>query len=119
MIKRLREKNHQKEARDRRARAKIYGTAMRPRLSVFRSLRNISVQVIDDVIGNTLIMADLRELGNTANNTVSGAKAVGKLVAEKCAKMGIKEVVFDRGSSRYHGKVKALAEGARENGLRV
>ena len=117
MIKRLREKNHQKEARDRRARAKISGTATCPRLSVFRSLRNISVQAINDVESVTLASADLRELGKTGKNTVEGAKAVGLLVAEKCLKVGIEKAVFDRGFSRYHGKVKALADGAREGGL--
>lgn len=117
MIKRLREKNHQKEARARRTRAKISGTSESPRLSVFRSLKNISVQAIDDVTGKTLAAADLRELGKKAKNTVDGAKSVGLLVAEKCLKSGIKKVVFDRGSSLYHGKVKALAEGAREGGL--
>ncbi len=117
MIKRLREKNHQKEARARRTRAKISGTAETPRLSVFRSLRNISVQAIDDVTGTTLAAADLRELGKKAKNTVEGAKQVGAAVAEKCVKAGIKTVVFDRGSSMYHGKVKALADGAREGGL--
>lgn len=116
MIKRLREKNHQKEARARRTRAKISGTAECPRLSVFRSLKNISVQAIDDVTGTTLAAADLREL-KKVKNTVEGAKQVGLAVAEKCVKAGIKTVVFDRGSSMYHGKVKALADGAREGGL--
>lgn len=117
MIKRLREKNHQKEARARRTRAKISGTAESPRLSVFRSLKSISVQAIDDVEGKTLAAADLRELGKKAKNTLDGAKSVGLLVAEKCLKAGIKKVIFDRGSSLYHGKVKSLAEGAREGGL--
>ncbi len=117
MIKRLREKNQQKEARARRTRAKISGTAVCPRLSMFRSLTNISVQAINDANGTTLISADLRELGKDAKNTVAGAKSVGLLVAEKCLKAGVNTVVFDRGSFRYHGKVKALADGAREGGL--
>lgn len=117
MIKRLREKNHQKEARARRARAKISGTAECPRLSVFRSLRNISVQAIDDTRGVTLASADIRELGKMGENTVSGAKATGLLIAEKCMKVGVKRAVFDRGSFRYHGKVEAVALGAREGGL--
>jgi large subunit ribosomal protein L18 len=77
MIKRLREKNHRKAARDRRARAKVSGTSECPRLAVFRSLKGISVQAIDDMAGKTIAAADLRELGGTLGNTVPGAKAVG------------------------------------------
>lgn len=117
MIKRLREKNHRKAARDRRARAKVSGTLECPRLTVFRSLKSISVQAVDDEAGKTLAAADLRELGGTLGNTVPGAKAVGMLIAEKCLKIGVKQAVFDRGSSLYHGKVQALADGAREGGL--
>ena len=103
-------------ARVRRVRAKISGTADRPRLVVFRSLRNITVQAIDDVKGVTLASADLREM-KKAKNTVEGALALGKLVGEKCVAAGIKTVVFDRAGYRYHGKVKAVADGARESGL--
>jgi large subunit ribosomal protein L18 len=99
MIKRLREKNHRKAARDRRARAKVSGTLECPRLTVFRSLKSISVQAVDDETGKTLAAADLRELGGTLGNTVPGAKAVGMLIAEKCLKIGVKQAVFDRGSS--------------------
>jgi large subunit ribosomal protein L18 len=105
-------------ARARRVRAKISGTAECPRLSVFRSLRNVSVQVIDDVAGRTLVSADIREFGKKAGNTVEGALLLGKTVGEKCMKAGIASVVFDRSGYRYHGKVKAVADGAREAGLK-
>lgn len=105
-------------ARARRVRAKISGTAQIPRLSVFRSLRSVSVQVIDDMTGRTLVSADIHEIGKKAGNTVDGALLLGKLVGEKCAKAGITSIVFDRSGYRYHGKVKAVAEGAREAGLK-
>lgn len=104
--------------RKRRVRAKISGTAVRPRLSVFRSLRSISVQAIDDIAGQTLCSASLVELGKSPKHTVESAAKVGALIAEKCAKAGISEAVFDRSGYRYHGKVKALAEGARQGGLK-
>ena len=93
----------------------------RPRLSVFRSSKHIYAQVIDDLKGETLASASslektMRESGNTGAN-IDAAKAVGKLLAERAVKNGVKEVVFDRGSYLYHGRVKALAEGAREGGL--
>lgn len=104
--------------RKRRVRAKISGTATRPRLSVFRSLRSISVQAIDDVSGKTLAQANLVELGKKAKHTVEGAALVGKTIAERLTKLGVAEAVFDRSGYRYHGKVKALAEAIRENGLK-
>ncbi len=104
--------------RKRRVRAKISGTATKPRLSVFRSLRSISVQAIDDVTGKTLCSAKLADLGVKAKHTVESAAKVGALLAEKCVKAGVNEAVFDRSGYRYHGKVKALAEGAREGGLK-
>jgi large subunit ribosomal protein L18 len=104
--------------RKHRVRAKITGTAIRPRLSVFRSLRNISVQAIDDVSGKTLAQANLAELGKKAKHTVEGAALVGKTIAERLTKLGVAEAVFDRSGYRYHGKVKALAEAIRENGLK-
>lgn len=104
--------------RKRRVHARISGSAERPRLSVFRSLRGISVQAIDDASGKTMVSADLRELPKMkAKNTVDGAHTVGKLLAKKCAEKGIKSAVFDRNGYRYHGRVKAVAEGAREAGL--
>ena len=90
----------------------------RPRLSVFRSSKNIYAQVIDDVAGNTLVAAsslDKEIEGNGGNKTA--ARAVGKLVAERCKAKGIDTVVFDRGGYLYHGRVAELAEGAREGGL--
>lgn len=104
--------------RKRRVRAKINGTATCPRLSVFRSLRSISVQAIDDVSGKTLAQANLAELGKKAKHTVEGAALVGKTIAERLTKLGVAEAVFDRSGYRYHGKVKALAEAIRENGLK-
>ncbi|KKP97288.1 MAG: 50S ribosomal protein L18 [Candidatus Moranbacteria bacterium GW2011_GWE1_36_7] len=102
--------------RKRRVRAKISGTASRPRLAVFKSLKSIYAQVIDDTIGKTLASAKLSDL-KKASNTVDGAKQVGKLIAEKCIALKIVSVTYDRAGYRYHGKVKALAEGAREGGL--
>jgi large subunit ribosomal protein L18 len=102
--------------RKRRVRAKISGSASVPRLNVFRSLLSMKAQVIDDIAMKTLVAADTKE--TKAKNDVAGAKAVGMLVAKKCAEKKITQVVFDRAGYRYHGKVKALAEGAREGGLK-
>ena len=99
-----------------RIRAKISGTSETPRLAVFRSLRNVSVQVIDDVIGKTIISASLTN--TKAKNSVEGAKELGKLIAEKCKAAKIESIVFDRSGYKYHGKIKAVAEGAREAGLK-
>ena len=103
--------------RRRRVRAKITGTAERPRLSVFRSNRGVFAQLIDDRAGLTIaavswIEPELRELGSTEQ-----AKRVGELIAERAKQAGIETCVFDRGGYRYHGRVRALAEGAREGGL--
>jgi len=102
--------------RKRRVRAKISGSASVPRLSVFRSLLSMKAQVIDDVAMKTLVAADTKEA--KVKNDVAGAKEVGLLVAKKCTEQKITQVVFDRAGYRYHGKVKALAEGAREGGLK-
>ncbi len=102
--------------RKRRVRAKISGSALVPRLNVFRSLLSMKAQVIDDEAGKTLVFADTKEA--KTKNDVAGAKMVGVLLAKKCAERKITQVVFDRAGYRYHGKVKALAEGAREGGLR-
>lgn len=104
-----------------RVRQTIAGTAERPRLSVFRSLKHIGAQVIDDTCGTTLVAAstvekDLRTLKGRA--TIEGAKRIGALIAERAKARGIGTVVFDRSGYRYHGQVKALAEAAREKGLR-
>ena len=100
----------------RRVRAKVSGTETRPRMVVYRSLRNITVQVIDDLAGKTLVSARLGDV-KAAKNTALGALALGKLVGEKCVAAKISTVVFDRAGYRYHGKVKAVADGAREAGL--
>ena len=104
-----------------RVRKKVQGDGARPRLCVFRSLRHIYAQVIDDTTGHTLASASSLEAatGNGAESTAKlvTSQSVGKLVAERAKEQGIKEVVFDRGGYKYHGRVKALAEGSREAGL--
>jgi len=109
-------KNKSRLHRKRRIRAKVSGTAERPRLAVFRSLTKIEAQIIDDVKGMTLIESDSKKL--KAKNDIKGAEAVGKDVAKKCLAKKITEVIFDRGGYKYHGKIKALADGAREGGLK-
>ncbi len=103
-----------------RLRRHISGTAERPRLNVYRSLSNIYAQVIDDVAGNTLVAASSldKELNLAYGGNKDAAAAVGKLVAERALAKGIETVVFDRGGYIYHGRVAALAEGAREAGLK-
>ena len=108
----------QRLKRHRRVRKNISGTAERPRLNVFRSLNNIYAQIIDDTKGVTLVAASSLEKDFEGyGGNIEGAKKVGQLVAEKALAAGIKEVVFDRGGYVYHGRVAALAEGAREGGL--
>ena len=105
--------------RHRRVRGKVTGTAERPRLNVFRSAKNIYAQIIDDVAGVTLAAAstlDKEFTGNGGNK--EAAKQVGELIAKRAAAKGITEVVFDRGGYIFHGRVKELAEGAREGGLK-
>lgn len=102
-----------------RARAKLKGTAERPRFSVFRSNKQIYVQFIDDVTGTTLLSCSsrLKELNLQPLSKTEASKEVGKKVASLAKEKGIETVVFDRGGFKYHGRVKALAEGAREGGL--
>ena len=105
--------------RHKRVRAKISGTADRPRLCVYRSNAHISAQIIDDVAGVTLVSASTQEKefeGNCGNK--AAAKLVGKLIGERAIAKGITEVVFDRGGYLYHGRVSELADGARESGLK-
>ncbi|MBT8297467.1 MAG: 50S ribosomal protein L18 [Maribacter sp.] len=104
----------------RRIRKVSFGTAERPRLSVFRSNTGIYAQVIDDNEGTTLLAASSRDkdLASTKGNKSELAALVGKTIAEKCIKAGIGQVAFDRGGNLYHGRVKSLAEGAREAGLK-
>ena len=104
--------------RHKRVRGKISGTAQGPRLDVYRSAKNIYAQVIDDVAGVTLVSASTIEKDFTEyGGNKEAAKKVGMLVAERCKAKGIENVVFDRGGYLYHGRVKELAEGAREGGL--
>jgi large subunit ribosomal protein L18 len=100
-----------------RVRARFDGTANRPRLAVERTLKHVRVQLINDDSGKTLVAAGDHEIKSKVEGKVALASEVGKLVAEKAIKAGIKTVVFDRRSYRYHGRVKAVAEGAREGGL--
>ncbi len=108
-----------RQKRHKRVRSKVVGTQARPRLSVFRSLSNIYAQVIDDTTGKTLASASSVEKGFEGNGgNKEAAKKVGQTVAQRAVKAGITEVVFDRGGNIYHGRVKELAEGAREGGLK-
>ena len=100
-----------------RIRSRVSGTAERPRLAVFRSVKHIYAQVIDDTKGHTVVAAGSSEKDSKNGGNVAGAKEIGKLVAERAKDKGIKAVVFDRGGYQYHGRVKALAEAAREAGL--
>lgn len=128
-------KKEKREQRHRRVRAKIFGTAERPRLSVARSIKHISVQLIDDIKGNTLVsVSDIilgkKKVGKRKRVVVSPPKSLdkrstktaiayeaGRLIAKRAKEMGVKSVVFDRGGHKYHGRVKAAAEGARDGGL--
>jgi len=105
-----------KKKRKERTRAKIKGTPNRPRLSVFRSNKAIYAQLIDDDKGITLVSAREKKLGKKTK--IEQAQEAGKILAERALKKKIKTVVFDRGQYRYHGRVKALAEGARKGGLK-
>ncbi len=107
--------------RQRRVRKKVSGTTERPRLAVYRSNKHISVQLIDDSNGHTMAAAssyeaDVRSSG--ATGTVSAASAVGRLIGERASAAGVDTVVFDRGGNRYHGRVAALADAARDAGLK-
>ncbi len=114
-----RDSNKQRLQRHKRVRGKVSGTTERPRLSVFRSSKHIYAQIIDDTKGTTLCAASTLDKGFEGyTGNAEAAKKVGEAVAERAKKMGITEVVFDRGGFIYHGRVKALAEGAREGGLK-
>ena len=107
-----------REKRHKRVRRKVSGTAERPRLSVYRSNVHIYAQLIDDDAGNTLAAADSREVGE-AENRKEAARKVGELIANRATDSGIETVVFDRGGNKYHGRIAALAEGARSGGLKL
>lgn len=119
--KQLKKKGAQQARRHRRIRSHLSGTPVRPRLNVFRSLTNIYAQVIDDESGHTLASASTIDKGVAGQingkTKVEAAKIVGQVLAERAKAAGIDAVVFDRGGYRYHGRVAALAEGAREGGL--
>jgi len=106
-----------RQKRHNRVRARVEGTTERPRLNIFRSLNHIYAQVIDDSQGHTLVAASTLDKDVADAPKMEQAKAVGKLVAERAKSAGINKVVFDRGGYLYHGRVKELAEGAREGGL--
>jgi large subunit ribosomal protein L18 len=118
MIKKIQKKEIRKRIHI-RIRRKLSGTADRPRLAVFRSVAHIYAQVIDDAKGTTIVSASSVDKGGRTNGgNVAAAKTIGKLVAERAKEKGIKSVVFDRGGYQYHGRVKALADAAREAGLK-
>jgi len=110
-----------RERRKRRVRKKVYGTADRPRMSVFRSAKHISVQLVDDDVGKTITAASTYEgtfKGDKNSRNAGGAKLIGEEIAKRALEKGVKVVVFDRGGYNYHGRVKALADAARQKGLK-
>jgi large subunit ribosomal protein L18 len=116
-----REKIESRLRRKKRIRKKISGTAARPRLCVFKSLKNMYAQIVDDATGKVItgvstLTGDVKG-GIKYGGNVAGAKKVGETIAKKALGLGIKEIIFDRNGFKYHGRVKALAEGAREGGL--
>jgi large subunit ribosomal protein L18 len=120
-MKRLTTAYHSRIRRHHRVRKKVKGTSAKPRLSVYRSLSHIHAQIIDDVSGSTIAAAsDLDAEGKTqasGKQKTEVAKVIGQILAQRAKERGVKEVVFDRGGYKYHGRVKALADGAREAGL--
>ncbi len=118
MIKKI-DKNIPRLRRHRRVRGKIFGTSSRPRLCVFRSLNNIYAQLIDDSVGKTILSASSNEKNFSSNGgNKEGARVVGEMIASRAKSAGIENVVFDRGGYLYHGRVKELADSAREHGLK-
>jgi len=113
-------KREKRIRRHKRVRAKIFGTAKRPRLSVYKSLRHIWVQLIDDTKGHTLASASTKEIEESKKMTkTEKAFKVGELIAQKAKKLKIKTAVFDRGGFKYTGRIKAVADGARKQGLKI
>ena len=110
-------KDEKRVARHARLRKRLEGVSERPRLAIFRSLRHISAQVIDDDRGVTIASASSLEKSLKAKGNADGAKLVGAAIAERAKSQGVSKVVFDRGGFKYHGRVASLAEGAREAGL--
>ncbi len=120
MLKKINKKGN-RQARHARVRRKLSGTPSKPRLCVFRSGKHMYAQLIDDVAGNTLVSASTldKDLNLDSTENIEAAKAVGEAIAKKALDEGIEQVVFDRGGYLYHGRVKAVAEGAREAGLKL
>jgi len=117
-MRKLIDKNARRMRIHSRIRSRVKGVPERPRLAVFRSLKHIYAQIIDDRAGRTIAAASSNEKSASASGgNVAGAKAIGKLVAERAIAQGVKQVVFDRGGYLYHGRIKALADAAREAGL--
>ena len=114
----LKKRAEQRNLRQRRVAALVRGTANKPRLTVFRSNKNLELQLIDDVKGHTLIRVSTKEAKSKGTKTEAAMEA-GKLMAKKALEAKIKEAVFDRRHYRYHGRVKAVAEAAREAGLKI
>ena len=111
-------KPQQRLRRRRRVRSKVHGTAERPRMSIFRSNRGVNVQLIDDDAGRTIAAVNWTEADLKGLASMEQAKRVGAAIADRAKAAGVEAVVFDRGGYQYHGRVKAVAEGAREGGLR-
>jgi large subunit ribosomal protein L18 len=114
----IKEKRKRAELRARRSKARIRGTAQRPRLSIKRSLKHIYVQLIDDTMSRTLVSASDAKLDKTGK-PIEKAGEVGKLLAQQAKSIGIEQAVFDRGAYRYHGRVAALVEAARGAGMKI
>jgi large subunit ribosomal protein L18 len=110
-------KRIKRQSRQKRVRAKVFGTSQRPRLNIFRGLRTISAQLIDDKTGTVIAAAYDKEIKTKKATKTQKATEVGKLISKKALEKDIKEVVFDRAGCKYHGRVKALADAAREGGL--
>jgi len=117
MANKLKEKKELRDRRRKRIRAKIFGTASRPRISVFRSLKHLYVQLIDDERGLTILAVSDSEIKDKGKK-VELAEKLGELMAAKAAKNSITEAVFDKSSYKYHGRIKAVADGARKGGLK-
>ena len=113
----IKTRSEQRIARHDRLRKKVDGTAQRPRLAVYRSLKHIYAQIVDDSTGTTIVAASSQEKDLKVTGNAAGAKTVGAKLAERAKAKGISTVVFDRGGFRYHGRVANLATGAREAGL--
>lgn len=114
----MRSREERYEFRRLRVKSSTRGTPERPRLTVYRSLKYIYAQIVDDVAGRTLAAASSRDKGVSKDTGVKAASAVGQALAKKAVQKGIQSVIFDRGARPYHGQVKALADGAREAGLK-